>query len=136
MTHQIEDALFGWGDWARDDAGLGYPKVSTIHRFRVDGGQSGVGLRINGDHYPLAEKVDSAVGRLSRVHPLEGEIVKLTYVHKMNAGRVGSALKIGRGQVRERLKYSHGWLEVFVFPEQFFSEDEPLKSVDSVNETT
>lgn len=117
MTQQIEDLLYGWGDWARDDAGLGYPKVSTIHRFRIGGGQSGVGPQIGGDSYPLAEKIDQFVSKLSRVHPLEGEIVKLTYVHKMNAGRVGSALKIGRGQVRERLKYAHGWLEVSIFPE-------------------
>lgn len=123
MTQQIEDLLYGWGDWARDDAGLGYPKVSTIHRFRIDGGQSGVGLQIGGDAYPLAEKIDHVVSKLSRVHPLEGEIVKLTYVHKMNAGRVGSALKIGRGQVRERLKYSHGWLEASIFPEALSIDD-------------
>lgn len=119
MIQQIEDALYGWGDWARQDKSIGYPKVSAIHRFRVDGGQSGQGAAPVISEESFSEVVDSAVGRLSMRHPLEGEIVKLTYVHKMNASRVGSALKIGRGQVRERLKYAHGWLEVAVFPDDF-----------------
>lgn len=119
--NQIEDLLYGWGDWARADASIGYPSHSTISRFGTDAGQSGSGVKTA--MISVHDKTDQAVARLSRRHPLEGEIVKLTYLHRMNASRVGSALKIGRGQVRERLKYSHGWLEVFLFPDTFADEN-------------
>ena len=117
----IEDALFAWGDWARHDLSIGYPKTSSIYRFQVEQGSSAQGQVIDFESSILEEKVDSLVGQLSRSHRIEAEIVKLTYVHRYNAARVGSALKIGRGQVRERLKFSHGWLEVSLFPSEFRS---------------
>lgn len=110
---QVNDLLHSWGTWARKGHdNLGYPSISTIAKFSEGAGF--VDRAYEGNDAPEIAIVDNAVNALSKMHPSEGEIIKMTYVHRMPVSRMAKALDIGRGQVREKSKFAHGWIESFL----------------------
>ena len=77
---QVNDLLHSWGTWARKGHdNLGYPSISTIAKFS----KVQVLLTALTKAMMLVAIVDNAVNALSKMHPSEGEIIKMTYVHRM-----------------------------------------------------
>lgn len=110
---EVSDLLHSWGSWSRKGQdNLGYPRINTIAKFA--NGTGFVDKSFEGNDAPEITIVDNAVRALSLRHPPEGEIIKMTYVHRMPVGRIAKALNIGRGQVREKSKFAHGWVESFL----------------------
>lgn len=110
---EVSNLLHSWGAWARKGHDhLGYPSVNTIAKF--SSGTGFIDKAYEGNDAPEIQIIDNAVNALSRTHPNAGEIVKMTYVHRMPVSRIAKALDIGRGQVREKSKFALGWIESFV----------------------
>lgn len=109
----VNDLLHSWGSWARKGHdNLGYPSINTIAKFSR--GTGFIGRGYEGNDAPEIAIVDNAINALSKMHPSEGEIIKMTYIHRMPVSRMAKALDIGRGQVREKSKFAHGWIESFL----------------------
>lgn len=110
---EVSDLLRSWGSWARKGQdNLGFSTINTIAKFAS--GTGFVDRAFEGNDAPEIAIVDSAVSALSQMHPSEGEVIKMTYVHRMPVSRIAKALNIGRGQVREKHKFALGWIESFL----------------------
>jgi len=110
---EVNDLLLSWGSWARKGQdNLGYSSINTIAKF--SSGAGFVDRAFEGNDAPEIAIVDNAISALSRMHPNEGEIIKMTYVHRMPVSRIAKALNVGRGQVREKSKFALGWIESFL----------------------
>ena len=86
-TSDIKRILLSWGNWARQQDGLGYksPSKMLINAApEVDTSEYGAGSRYDSDLFISDEKaliVDRIIGVLLKAHPVDGECLVLRYVH-------------------------------------------------------
>jgi len=103
MLRDIDERLWRWGDYMREraDAGLGYPRATTIHRCMTEGPGAGQSGGHGGDVIPEAvAETEAAIQRLPV--PLK-QAVKAKYLRREHNRQAAKRLGISVGTYRQRI---------------------------------
>ena len=114
-TSDIKIILASWGNWARQQDGLGFKSPSKMlinSAPEVDASEYVAGNRYDSDLFISDEKamiVDRIVGTLLKAHEIEGHCLVLRYVHgkypKQIAQDYLTEIKYGKNSQRTVSEY-------------------------------
>ncbi|MGO3281546.1 MAG: antiterminator Q family protein [Psychrobacter sp.] len=114
-TSDIKIIIASWGNWARQQDGLGFKSPSKMlinSAPEVDSSDYGAGSRYDKDLFISDEKamiVDRIIGTLLKAHNIEGECLVLRYVYgkypKQIAQGYLTEIKYGKNSQRTVSEY-------------------------------